>query len=98
MKISTILMPLAGVIICGCDGGSSKPAQPTPQPTNAASNPLLAPVDYLGAAAKAQKSAGQTLSSAGLTQAIRMFEAQQGRFPKTLDELVPSVIAKIPAP
>ncbi len=87
---------LAGLFLSGCgdSSGSSKP-----KATNASSgNPLTAPADYLGAVGQAQKSAGKTLSAAGLTQAIQMFEGQKGRLPKNLDELVPEFIAKIPPP
>jgi hypothetical protein len=97
MKIEAIIMLLAGVYLSGCGQDN---ASPPPAATNASSsgNPLLAPVDYLGAAAKAQKSAGKVTTSAGLNQAIKMFEAQNGRFPKTLNELVPDVINRLPAP
>jgi hypothetical protein len=83
--VSLHLIVMAGLLFCGCGKQDS-----TSQSTNASSsgNPLTAPVDYLGAAAKAKKATEKTVSSAGLNQAIQMFQAQEGRNPKTLAELV----------
>lgn len=90
-----LALALATVLV-GC-GDSAKTES---KPTNGTSsgNPLTAPVDYLGAVGKAQKTAGKTVSSAGLTQAIKMFEAQEGRLPKSLNELVPEFMDKVPPP
>jgi len=89
---------LAGVFFfCGC-GDSSSSSAPKQTNANSSGNPLTAPADYLGAVGQAQKAAGKTVSSAGLNQAIKMFEAQEGRLPKSLNELVPQYISKIPAP
>jgi hypothetical protein len=75
---------VAGLLFSGCGKKSS-----TPQPTNVSSgNPVTAPVDYLGAVAKAKKSIEQTVDTVGLTQAIQMFQGQEGRNPKSLSELV----------
>lgn len=96
MKIHAILILLAGLVFSGCDSGGPPSAPPK---TNASSgNPITAPVDYLGAVGKAHQAAGKTVSSAGLTQAIKMFESQEGRLPKSLAELVPDYMPRIPAP
>ena len=64
---------------------SAKPAASQAEGSGASSgNPLTAPVDYLGAMGKAQKSASKTVSAAGLDQAVKLFYAQEGRFPKDL--------------
>lgn len=66
-------------------GGTNAPA------TNAAArgeNPLTAPADYLGAAAKAQKTAVRVVDTVSLNQAVQLFNAQEGRYPKDLNELV----------
>lgn len=92
-------MLLAGVFLTGCSGGdkSASTSSSTAADTNKSSgNPITAPVDYLGAVAKAQKTANKTVATAGVTQAIRMFEAQEGRLPKTLNELVPNYVDRIP--
>ena len=80
--------------------GCGKKEEVTPPTTNTASsgNPLTAPVDYLGAAANAKKSAEKTLDTAGLNQAIQMFYATEGRYPKTLNELVGTgQLSKLPS-
>ena len=96
-KVSLSLMLMAGALLSGCgDSSSSPPANGAG--SSSSGNPVTAPVDYLGAVGKAQKSAGKVVASAGLTQAIQMFQGQEGRFPKSLSELVPNYVDKIPAP
>jgi hypothetical protein len=73
----------------GC--GKSEPSAPTTT-TNAAAapgnNPLTAPVDYLGAVSKAKKVSEATIDTVSLNQAVQLFNAQEGRYPKDLNELV----------
>jgi hypothetical protein len=84
MKTS-LLLSLPVVLLVGC-GDQSKSGTQT---TNASSgNPLTAPVDYLAAAGKAQQSAVKTVDTASLNQAIQMFNVDNGRYPKDLNELV----------
>ena len=81
----SLLVVTTGFLLPGCgqkDSGS-------PSSTNASSgNPLTAPVDYLGAAAKAKNLADKTVSNVGLNQAIQLYQAQEGQLPKTLNDLV----------
>lgn len=94
VKAQTALVLVAGLFFAGC-----KEKSPPLQTTNAAStsgSPITGPVDYLGAVGKAQKTAAKTVTSAGLQQAIQMFYAEEGRFPKDLNELVPGQIQKVP--
>jgi hypothetical protein len=57
--------------------------------TNAVgSNPLNAPTDYLGAIGKAKQSSEKTIDAISINQAISLFHATEGRFPKDLNELV----------
>jgi hypothetical protein len=66
---------------------------------NNSGNPITAPVDYLGAVNQARKGAVNTIDKAGLTKQIEMFNAQEGRFPNDLNELVQKrYIQAIPAP
>jgi hypothetical protein len=74
------------LVISGCD--KKEPA---------AKAPAQEPSGYLGAAVKAHKSAIKTVETASINKAIEMFEASEGRTPKTLDELVPKYIHEIPA-
>lgn len=84
---------MAGLLFLAC-----RKEEPSSPATNVQSsgNPLTAPADYLGAAGRAKQSAEKTLSSAGLDQAIKMFSAEEGRLPKSLDELVPAYLRSIP--
>jgi hypothetical protein len=98
MKVFTFLFLLAGFFVVGCGKKETPPAQPTNAPATASGNPLTAPVDYLGAVAKAKKVADKTVGAAGFNQAIQMFQASEGRLPKTLNELVPDYLPSLPAP
>ena len=88
---------VAGCFLSGCS--RSEPAAPKPANQPSSGNPITAPVDYLGAAAQAQKKSIKTLDEAGLNQNIQMFYAAEGRYPKDLNELVgPNYLTKLPAP
>ena len=80
----------------------SKPpptAAASPATNGAAANPLTAPVDYLGAVAKAKKLSEKTLDAVSVNQAIQLFYAQEDRFPKDLAELVNKhYLAAMPTP
>jgi hypothetical protein len=96
MKAILFLTAATSLLLAGC-GEKSNPSAPT---TNAATggNPLTAPVDYLDAAAKAKQSAVKTVDVTSLNKAIEMFNVDNGRFPKDLDELVAEkYMPKIPA-
>jgi hypothetical protein len=61
-------------------------------------NPITAPVDYLGAVAQAQQTAIKKIDLSYITHAIQQFNAEEGRNPKDLDELVSThYLNKIPA-
>ena len=86
-----VLAALA-VGLAGCGQKSEPPSQPTsPTATTNAStvgNPVTAPVDYLGAVGKAKKVSEATIDTVSLNQAVQLFNAQEGRYPKDLNELV----------
>lgn len=86
--MKTFLTCLLGAsLLIGCNKKQeTKPASPA---TNvAAGNPLTAPVDYLGAVAKAKKTMEGTIGNTALSQAIQQFQAQEGRLPTDLKEVV----------
>src|SRR5712671_4824696 len=92
-----IALLMAGPFLSGCGKSESPPPANAAKPSSG--NPLTAPVDYLGAAAQAQKKSIKTLDEAGLNQTVQMFYAGEGRFPKDLNELVkPDYLTKLPAP
>ena len=96
MKLSFCVSLTAGMLLIGCGGSSDK----APQPTNGAasgSSPLSAPADYVGALGKAQQAAVKTVDVTSLNQAIQLFNVENGRNPKDLNELVQGkFIPKIP--
>jgi hypothetical protein len=94
MKISAYLSLLTLFLVAGCGDKSSTPPS-TAKP--AGGNPPNAPVDYLGGLVNAQNRAIKTVDVASLNQAVQLFNVQEGRFPKDLNELVEKkLIAKIP--
>jgi len=67
--------------------------------SNSSGNPLTAPVDYLGAVAKAKRTAEKVTEEASLSKHIQMFFSQEGRYPRNLDELVTEkYIPAVPPP
>jgi len=79
--------------------GCKEEKKPATSSDTSSGNPVTAPADYLGAIGKAPKSAQKTLGGVGLDQAIKTFSVQEGRNPKSLDELVEKgIIPAIPKP
>ena len=96
MKLQVLISVVSGfVLLAGCGEKSTS----SNASTNASSggSPLTAPVDYLNAAAKAQQNAVKVIDTTSLDKAIQMFNVDQGRNPKDLNELVPKYIPQIPA-
>ena len=61
-------------------------------------NPLLAPVNYVGALGKAKNVSEKKINLANIQNAINQFYAVEGRYPKSLGELVKEgYYAKLPA-
>jgi hypothetical protein len=92
-----LLIVVAGLSFSGC----RKQESGSQSTTNASSsgNPITAPVDYLGAVAKAKKATERTVSGVGVNQAIQLFQAQEGRNPASLNELVTKqYLPNIPPP
>jgi len=69
-----------------CGDKSSAPATST----NAAdiNNPLV----------NAKRVADKTIDVSYLNQALQLFNVQEGRYPKTLEELTPKYVAQLPTP
>jgi hypothetical protein len=74
----------AAVLLAGCDAGSN--SQPQGNPADVTNNTLV----------NAKRTADKTIDVSFINQAISLFNVQEGRLPKTLDELVPKYVAKIP--
>jgi hypothetical protein len=105
MKAFFLILVAAGLLLSGCgnnNSGSHTQGTNTSQTTNAerrydTGNPITAPVDYIGAVGQAQKYAVKQIDLAYLNQALQLFNTQEGRYPKDLNELVPNYVGKIPA-
>src|SRR6185295_12493070 len=78
---------LCAFALTGCGEKSSPP--PGATGTNATSSSVMtAPADYVGALAKGQQNATKTVDTAAINKAIQLFNVDQGRNPKDLEELV----------
>ncbi|HON06574.1 MAG TPA: hypothetical protein PLW02_00580 [Verrucomicrobiota bacterium] len=98
MKTLFTLLVLTVFILCGC--GKKSDAESKSQQTNFSSgNPVTAPADYLGAVGKAKKYSDKTIDLVNIKKAIKDFEANEGRLPKDLTELVKGkYLPSIPKP
>ena len=81
---------LTVTLLAGCDDKSSSAPQAQTQSTNPAdiNNPLV----------NAKRTADKVIDASALNAALQLFNAQEGRYPKTLDELVPKYVGKLPEP
>ena len=106
MKMSFLVLLAAGIILGGCgkntSSTSSRSTNTIPQPgqtakaTNTA-NAAKPSGGYLGSLVQADKYAVKTIDVSYLNQAVQLFQTQEGRLPKDLNELVPNYVAKLPA-
>ncbi|MDR3455856.1 MAG: hypothetical protein P4N60_00300 [Verrucomicrobiae bacterium] len=87
MKMLKVLLPVvpAFILLTGCDGGSSSSSAPV-NPADVTNSTLV----------NAKRTADKTIDVSFINQAIQLYNVQEGRLPKTLEELVPKYVAKIP--
>jgi len=88
MKSTLIAVTLLAVASAGCSRNDQSSSTKSTNAPAASGNPITAPVDYLGAVAKAKKSSEKTIEVVSLNQAVQQFNAAEGRYPKDLSELV----------
>lgn len=81
MKTFLLLCCALFLLLIGCGKKQEKASQP-------GENILNAPADYLGAMGQAKKHAEKTVDLASLNKDIQMFYVSEGRYPKSLQELV----------
>lgn len=95
MKAIPVLATSLLALLIGCSkNDANQGARPD---RSATGNPVTAPVDYLGAVAKAKKAAEKTVDLSSIQRSIQLFYAQEDRFPRNLDELVAErYIATVP--
>ena len=102
MKTFFLILMATGLVLAGCGKNNSSPhpqGTNTSQTTNTteSANPAPSSVDYLGTLMRADKSAVKTIDVSYLNEAIQLFNTQEGRLPKDLNELVPNYVGKLPA-
>ena len=84
---------LAGAsLLAGC-GDSSKPSA---APAAAAQPAPSSAMNYAQTLVNSKKVADKTIDVTALNAALQLFNVQEGRYPKTLAELVPNYIGKLP--
>ena len=101
MKASFLILVAAGLLLAGCgnNNSSSHPQAASPSKTTNTTDsaePAPSSVNYLGTLMKADKYAVKQIDVSYLNQAIQLFNTQEGRLPKDLNELVPNYVGKIP--
>jgi hypothetical protein len=87
MNLRNFLWIFATALLSGCGEKSNSAAPGTNAPT-ADTTPANAPGGYLGAMGKAQQNAVKTVDTTSVNQAIQLFNVDQARNPKDLNELV----------
>ena len=85
--ISIFVFAAASVLLTGCGDKSSPKSAATDTNT---------PTGYLGTLVDEKKSSDKKIDTAYLNQAVQLFNVQEGRYPKTHQELTPNYVAKIP--
>ena len=86
MKRIVLVTTIACAGLVGCSQTSDSGTSGTNQ--SSSGNPLTAPVDYLGAVSKAHHSAKTKTAVFSIDSAVKMFQSEEGRNPKSLDEIV----------
>jgi uncharacterized lipoprotein YajG len=90
------------LLLAGCGekpATQSKTTSTNSMDNNSSGNPITAPVDYLGAVAKAKKTRIKVADLASVKQAIQLFHTEEDRYPKDLNELISKqYIPALPAP
>src|SRR5436190_16409148 len=82
MKTSLVVSIIVALVLVGCGDNSSKPSQsgtnaPVTNASAASSGSVItAPVDYLGALAKAKQTAEKTVDTVSVDKAIQMFQEE----------------------
>lgn len=98
-SLITSLLLVTALVGCGEKSAPPKAAAKPDINNNSSGNPVTAPVDYLGAVAKAKKTALKATDVATLKKAIEAFKTEEDRYPKDLNELVgKQYIPALPAP
>lgn len=101
MKTSIVYsLMVGGLLLTGCHKEETAPAPGTATTASKENDSIVtAPVDYLARVGKAEQSMEKKIDTASLNNAVELFNAQEGRYPKDLNELVEKkYLGKLPAP
>jgi len=95
-------LPRACAILTSCAwvfSGCGDAAPDSGKSSTSGGNPVTAPVDYLGAVSKGKQSSVSKLSLVNVQQAIQSYQAQEGKLPKNLNDLVTAgLLPTLPVP
>lgn len=98
MKLLALVSLIWTTCVFGCSDPSSQSSDAATN-TAVAGHVVTAPVDYVKSVAEARHSAVKTVDVAALKKAIDLFNVQEGRFPKELNELISrKYIPEMPVP
>jgi len=96
MKLVYAVFASGLMVFTGCQKKTA--SKPIDIDNNSSGNPITAPVDYLGAVNKARKSAMKNIDISYLKNAIQLFNGQEDRYPRDIQELVQKhYIQELPA-
>jgi hypothetical protein len=96
MKPSFLILVAVGLLLAGCSKNNSNSHRQGTNTTSSA-QPTPSSADYLGTLMRADQHAVKTIDVSYLNEKIQLFNAQEGRLPKDLNELVPNYVGKLPA-
>ena len=85
MKAFSLIVPFVVILLTGCND-ASQPGQTTTT-SSSGGTAASAPADYLKSAAESQRKAVKTIDLTAINKAVEAFYVQEGRFPKSLEEL-----------
>jgi hypothetical protein len=88
MNLRILLLIASTALLAGCDNNSSSSSQSSTNSSPSSATPANAPGGYLGALGNAQQNAVKTVDTTSINKAIQLFNVDQGRNPKDLNELV----------
>jgi hypothetical protein len=93
-----LLFLVAGLVLTGCGKNDKSSTNTTTVTASPAPTPAPAGDGYLGTMMKAQQAAIKTVDVTSLNQEVQLFNVQEGRLPKDLNELVDKqYIGRLPA-
>src|SRR5580704_7010732 len=97
MKIlpSIALAATAAILLAGCGNDNSGSASGSASTTPTVSTN---PADINNPLVNAKRTADKTIDVSWLNQAVQLYNVQEGRYPKTLEELTPKYVSQLPVP